>query len=222
MENQFELGLYNPAKSITGFLIAFSAVVTLVAVGANRITNSNLVFGWSIGSLVGGSLLAYLLIKKWAKYKVVVTVGVDQVNLHYLNSNRKTTILFGSLLSYRYETFNGRLVLCFRLINSRKVKMVAHDMFGKVGDFTGLVQAVEQAVKQYRGHNTLAIIREKGFFEKRISTVILVAVTLLYGCLIWKIIHQVLPIRGSMITGLGIYIAYLGAWLAASKRRNQK
>jgi hypothetical protein len=44
MENKFELGLYNPAKSIPGFFLASAVVATLIATGSNLFTNSNWAF----------------------------------------------------------------------------------------------------------------------------------------------------------------------------------
>ncbi|HEX8507375.1 MAG TPA: hypothetical protein VF630_18570, partial [Hymenobacter sp.] len=203
MKSRYELSLYNPARSIPGFILAFAAVATLTTIVANYAPTKNWALAGGLIALLAGGLGAYRLLRWWAKYEVVVFVKEDQIAVQYIAEEREKIILFSELASYRYESFNGREVLCLKLRDGSKVKMVANDVFGKVGDFSGLSQAVGRAVDGYRGDEASVIVREPSFFEKPISTIMLVVVTALYVALICKIVWDDLPISGNMITGVG-------------------
>ena len=221
MELRFELGLVRQGRSVLGFFLAITSVFALVAVVANHIQNNNWQTAAGLITLLGGGFIAYRLLKWWVKYEVVILVRKDGIIVQHISDGKEISISFASLVSYRHESSNGGQQLHLKLTDGHKLKLSANDVFGKVGDFSGLVQAIEQATANRRNENAAVIIREPGFFEKPISTIMLVVVTALYALLIGKIVHDDLPIQGNMITGVGVYITYLGAWLAASKRRNQ-
>lgn len=221
MESRFELGLVKQGRSVLGFVLAIASVFALVAVVINHIPKSNWQTAAGLITLLGGGFIAYRLLKRWVKYEVVISVGRDDIVVQQAADRKEVTISFASLVSYRHESSNGVQQLHLKLTDGHKVKLSANDVFGKVGDFGGLVHAIEQATTNRRNETAVVIIREPGFFEKPISTVLLVVVTALFALSIGKIVRDDLPIQGNMVTGVGVYITYLGAWLAASKRRNQ-
>lgn len=221
MESRFELGLVKQWKSVLGFFLAMASVFALVAAVVNHMPNNNWQTAAGLITLLGGGFIAYRLLKWWVRYDVVVVLRADNITVQQLSDGKEITIPFASLVSYRHESSNGGQQLYLKLTDGHKVKLSANDIFGKIGDFGALVHAIEQATTNRRNETAAVIIREPGFFEKPISTVMLVAVTALYALLISKIARDDLPIQGNIITGLGVYITYLGAWLAASKRRNQ-
>ena len=221
MESRFELGLVRQGRSVLGFVLAMALVFALVAVVVNHIPTSNWQTTVGIITLLGGGFIAYRLLKWWVKYEVVVLVRADDVMVQHVSDGKEVTIPFASLVSYRHESYNGGQQLKLKLTDGHKLKLSANDVFGRVGDFGGLLQAVEQATANYKNENAAVIIREPGFFEKPIATILLVVVTVLYAFLIGKIVRNDLLIQGNMITGVGVYITYLGAWLAASKHRNK-
>lgn len=221
MELRFELGLVRQGRLVLSFVPAIALVFALVAIVANHIPESNWDIAAALITLLSGGFIAYRLLKWWVKYEVVVLVRRDDIVVQHLSDGKEITIPFVRLISYRHESYNGGQQLKLTLTDGQKLKFSANEIFGRVGDFGGLVQAIEQATTNRRNENAAVITREPGFFERPISTIMLVVVTALYALLIGKIVRDDLPIQGNMITGVGVYITYLGAWLAASKRRNQ-
>lgn len=221
MESRFELGLVRQGRLVLGFVLAIASVFALVAVVVNHIQNNNWQTAIGLITLLSGGLIAYRLLKWWVKYEVVVLVRADGIMVQHIADGKEITIPFASIISYRHESSNGGQQLHLKLTDGRELKLSANDVFGRVGELGGLVQAIEQVTANRRNENAAVIIREPGFFEKPISTIMLVVVTTLYVLLIGKNLRDDLPIQGNMITGAGVYITYLGAWLAASKRRNQ-
>jgi hypothetical protein len=158
------------------------------------------------------------LLRWWAKYKVNVIVNADGITVAYLASSKIAHIPFASLKSYRHESFNGRLVLHFKLTDGTKLKMVANDLFGRTGDFTGCIQAVEMAVEHYQEANFLLITREKSFFEKPIATAMLAVCWVLVLLMLWDMVARHKPLTGVLITELGVLISASAVWYAARRR----
>lgn len=225
METQFKLALVNPAKSMLGLCVAFTAVFGLVAVTTSHIDNSNWAIPAAIITLLSSGFIAYKLLEWWVKYEVVVLVKTDRIVVQYVADGTETTILFTKLASYWCQFSNGWQQLHLKPIKGRKLKLSANDWFGKTGDFGGMVHAVAQATAGCRNENGTAITYVPNFlatfFEKPISTIVLVAVTLPYAFSMWKIVRGDLPFQDNMKTGTYLYIIYLAIWLATLKRRNQ-
>jgi hypothetical protein len=84
-----------------------------------------------------------------------------------------------------------------------------------------MVAAFESQLTQQQATGTFAEIRrEKSFFEKSISTWLLVVISALLGWLTFDLLtgtHVKRP--GSLFMVYSNYLVYLGAWLAASARR---
>ncbi|GAB3857694.1 hypothetical protein GCM10028822_31830 [Hymenobacter terrigena] len=222
-QKNFSVKLYSTAKGVIGSLLAIAIVFAIAFLGFKFASSKDAALLWALGVLAVGGYLSYQVLKRWVRHEVTMVVRPDQVIMEQVRDGAVTIIPFADLAAYRYESFRGREVLFFKLASGRKVKLVAHDAFGETGDFTGFARAVEQAIETYSEENNAAtaIIRQPGFFERPISTIMLVVTTGLFVWFIVKIVRNDLPLHGNMVASFGAYVAYLGAWLAATKRRNQ-
>ena len=221
MEKQFTLRLHNPTKSTLGFLLALPTVFGATAFVSRQFSLKPGPDVWAVVVLVVGGVTAYFFIKWWAGYSVLASVDEQHICVRYLKSGEMTRIPFPELLSYRRESVGQRQELRFKLVDGRRVRLAVNELLGKTGDFPDFSRAVKQAIEKYDTAQSAAILREFTFFERPISTIVLVLVTGLIPWLIWKIVYDHKPVSGSVISAFGSYLAYLSAWLAATKRRNQ-
>ena len=86
-----------------------------------------------------------------------------------------------------------------------------------------MVEEFELAMAEYaQVGQQQPVRRERTFFEKPLSTLVMVVFTGAMVFILWHLITTDKPVRGSAFTSLGAYIAYAAAWLAGTKRRNEK
>lgn len=174
-------------------------------------------------AMFGSGYIAYKLLKRWLKCDVLVMVNTDDIIIRYINRGEEITVPFASLASYRQESFNGAQRFYLKLTNGQQLQLAANKVAGNLGNFNGLEQAVEQATASLQNENAEPIIRELGFFEKPASTIMLIIGTAIYVFFIWQTVRDKISVNGNMIMGIGTYISYVAAWLAASKsRRNAR
>ena len=222
MSEQFELKLYDPAKAGWGSILGMLALLAVAIAGATTMPRGAWSAVWFLVVIVGGGYGGYLLLKRWAVYEAVVSVETSQLLVRRLDTDEVITIPFSGVVSYRYVAFRNTKELRFKLIDGSKEKIRANDIFGRVGDFNGLDKAVEQAAAKFQSQNPAAMAREKNFFERPISTIILVVYTTVMGLLFWLIIYHNRPLHGNLFIVVGAYVSYLAAWLAGAKRRKQE
>ncbi|MFC6223765.1 hypothetical protein ACFP2F_10980 [Hymenobacter artigasi] len=219
MNYQFEATLVSTAKSIFGFILAFISVCALSVFVGGQFSGINWRIAGGIIAMLSSGYIAYELLKRWLKCDVLVMVNTDDITIRYINRGEEITVPFVSLASYRQESFNGAQRFYLKLINGQQLQLAPNKVAGNLGNFNGLERAVEQATANFQNENAEPIIREPGFFEKPASTIMLIIGTAIYIFFIWQIVRDNLSVNGNMIMGIGIYISYVAAWLAASKKR---
>ena len=226
MEEQFEVKLCNSVLAFILGMLGIAMLVFCAAAGLNSVSISlhpEWRWLWFVGVLGGGGYGGYLLLKLVVIRKAAVLVEAELLTVKYYNEEKAVIIPFANVVSYKYKSLRDREELCFKLIDHwRQKKISANKLFGSIGNFTELVNAVEYATAEYRSQHVALMVRERSFFEKRISTILLVFATIFISWLILKLVYEGLPAKGNPLIALGAYITYLGTWFAARERRNQK
>ena len=214
--------LVNPGKSIIGFILAMTVVFTLTVFAMRLTDNYGLAMMGGFVVILGSGFIAYKLLKKWLKCEVIITVSGNSIHLHQLANGKEKTIHYANLMSYRHEFFTGGQRFYLKLTNGSQFQLMVNSADDRTDDFAGIIQAIEKATVGCRNENGEPIIREPGFFEKPVATVLLIGATVIYALVIWKMVYDDQPIRGNIMLSIGGYIAYLSAWLATLKQRNKR
>jgi len=222
IEEAFEINLCN---SNLAFMIGVPAMLVLIV---STVYCLEFKFGvvLSIIVIAGGGYGGFSLLKKLVIHRAIVSVFSDHLIVRHLNTDSIVIIPFSDVLNYKYSLQRDREELLFTLVSGRakvkkKVKISSNTLFGSIGDFSGLVRAIEQAASRYHQQYPTAMVRGKSFFEKRIATVLLVVTPVMFILAVIKMVHDNRPVQGDMLIAVGAYTTYSGLWYAARKRRNE-
>jgi hypothetical protein len=232
--NLFQLSEKAFLNTLLGAIALFVAFVVLMLLLQGIYPSGAFAGGMLL--LGGGGYTGYKAYKKAAIVLSLVSITDTDLSVRDLQQDRLTLIVrYVDIASYRYQSFNGADELRMTLHTGSRVFIKANFNLAKVGDFAGMVRDFEHHLaippvgtklgalldEEPKASPTPSIVREKSFFEKPISTVGLVAFTVLLGLTIERIVVGSLPFRGNFLVVGGIYISYLAAWLAAAKQRRQ-
>ena len=170
--------------------------------------------------LGGGGWLGYRAYKKLVIISAKVLLSDTAIQV--VDQTRELlAIPYDTISSYRYQSFNDAEELRITLKNNERLKIQSNSKLTKVGNFPSMVAAFENRLtQQQEGGVIAAVTREKSFFEKKISTWLLVVMTVLIGAVTFDLLigtHSKRP--SSLFMVYGNYLIYIGAWLAASARR---
>jgi hypothetical protein len=223
----FRLQLFDPARGASLTIIPLIGSFALLGVAFGGLATGLLTGPWLAGAymvaiLGGGGWLGYRAYKKL----VIVSVRVllSDTAIQVVDENRELlAIPYETISAYRYQSFNDAEELRIILKNDERLKIRSNSKLTKVGDFAGMVAAFETQLTQQQAAGTIApVTRQKSFFEKKISTWLLVVLTVLIGALTFDLLTGTHTKRlGSLFVVYGNYLIYLGAWLAASTRRKE-
>ena len=167
----------------------------------------------------------YRLLKRMCAEPMQVKVCADRL----LVLNRKTGIEkeveFVSIESYQFIDFNNEATLRLKLVDGRKMKLQVNGLLHRGQNLAGLVQAFEAALRQQvaivsGAKNPVVAMRERTFFEKPVSTVLLLLFASLLSWMAWEQHVHHRHVSGGMFSLWGIFSTYLAAWLVGWKRRN--
>ena len=93
-----------------------------------------------------------------------ITVLVDRLMIAGLAPGRPAEVVFANVVSYRYMVTRGGDVVRFKLADGSRLKVIANDLFGKTGDFTGMVKSLMQAAEQYHLEHPSTMTRDTSIF----------------------------------------------------------
>ncbi|ALW86847.1 hypothetical protein AUC43_18250 [Hymenobacter sedentarius] len=171
--------------------------------------------------LLGGAYGLFKLTKKYGGRPTLVTLADDNITVLDQHSEELRHIVFADISSYRFSAFNGAEELRMKLKDGTKQKIgINTNLYGE--------QSLDELVREFEAALALhqptagqedAIMREKTFFEKKISTVVFVLFGALIAWVVWMITMSEKPIHGNMLTGFASFIAYAVAWHRARERR---
>ena len=184
--------------------------------------NSGLVKAVEAGLVAAAAVGSYQLLKQLVTRQAKVEVWPDQVVVHYHGRPQPLSIPFADVEYYKCTSLRDREELVFRLRNSATLKISANRLFGPIGDFAGVVCALEYAAESYQQRNPSAMIRACSFFERPAATVLLGVATALLLLVIGKVISDDRTSIGSLLGAVGAYLTYLGTWWSATNRRSQQ
>ena len=223
MEKQFELVMPNQGRVM---LIWFGGIVLLLALALGGMSllsfDKNLTTGWMVVALLGGIYGLFRLTKTVGSEAKCVTLNADRLVVLNRRTGVEQHVPFTAIASYRFLAFNGAEELRLKLKDDSKVKIGISTQLHSEQDLTELVREFEAALGQHQQDQpSPASLREKTFFEKPMSTVLLGLMAVPLAVMTWFIILDPSTVKGSTFMGYSGFIAYLVAWYAARERRRQ-
>ena len=223
METEFELMIANQGKALRMALGGVTAIC-LAAVGlAVALRGAPLAVAVAAPALLFAGGFYGLL--EWAKRSVgeptLVVISPREVRVLNRRTGLEKQVPLAEIVSYQHVLTAEAMGLHLRLKNGQKVQLGTNTTLYGEQDFDTMVGEFERALDRQRQPlgEAAATLREKTFFEKRISTIImagfsaLLAVTVVYGLITQK------PLKASSFTGIAAYIGYATSWYAARKQR---
>lgn len=227
MEKQFQLTLTNRLKLV--FLLIGGMLVLLIGVVTAGKMATTLALSKGVETLIALVVLAgvmygvYWLIKRLSAEPVQVSIAPDTFTIAYTKSGVEQQWPLAAIAAYRHSSYNSDDILRLTWRDGTRTKLVVSGTFhgGQAACFGAMVGQLEAALEKYSGreeHSTA--VREKTFFEKPVSTVVLVAFAAIMAFVIWQVIIDHKPIRGSFFASIGSFITYVLAWYAGRGKRS--
>lgn len=226
MKQEFELVQSNTGRLLLmwlGGLVLVTAVAIWGSVQLLAGAGKNIQFAWLGLVMVGGVYVLHRSAKAVGAVPTRVTVAPDRLTIYQPQSSEETQVLFSQIAAYRAWNYNGAHALRLTLKDERKLQLRINSQLHSDQDFGGMVAAFEAAIAHFQQESGPATLvrRERNFFEKPISTLLLVLLTAFLVGVVYVLVTKHLPVKGSLFVGLGSYITYLASWYAARERRNQ-
>jgi membrane protein implicated in regulation of membrane protease activity len=226
MEQDFELIQSNTTRLLLVWVGGFALVIAVAIMGIKLLgagASKNLQLAWFMVVLLGGMYLLYRVGKAVSAVPTRVSVRSAQLTIVKPKSGEEIHVPFAHLTAYRASSFNGAEALRLTLKDASKLEVKVNSRLYDNQDFSGMVAAFETAVDHFQqaAGPASAVRRERNFFEKPISTLVLVVFTAGLVWAGWVVATGTRPVKGNHFMVLSSYIAYLVSWHAARERRNQ-
>ena len=169
----------------------------------------------------GGGYAGWRAYKQAAVVPAVVTITPTELRVEDLRPEPRLsqTVRLADITTYLYSNFNNTEELRLNRADAPPLKLRSTGALAKYGDFGALLAAFEQAMGAAPHPFGEATRREKSFFEKPISTYLLVVFTLVIAGLALTLTRGG-GVHGNVFGVAGAYFAYVVAWRAAAARRN--
>ena len=186
----------------------------LVAGGGLLVLGMPMSFGLVIGLPVA-LLVAALFYDKLFRQLGWALVSADGISWANPADSLPNSWQFVEIRTYRFELYRNGIKLFIYLRNGQKIKLDAQYSL----EYGALQKAFEQAVRRYnQEHPGAEIIVEKSFFERPISTKILLGLLVASALLVaWSTRHEATAIVCFPV-GL-VLLTYLSIWVGYSGRR---
>ncbi|RSK45075.1 hypothetical protein [Hymenobacter rigui] len=195
------------------FLLGTLAILTSEVPGLVKVAEAGLLMVVAVGG--------YLVLKRLVIQQATVEVWAERVVVHYHSRSQPSVIEFAEVKHYKHKSLRDREEIVFRLANKASRKISANQLFGSIGDFAGLVQALETVAGRYQQLHPGSMVRARSFFERRISTVLLIVITFLLLLFVSKSLFNASVPTVNILGAAGAYLSYLGSWWTAGKGRSQ-
>ena len=200
-EQQFDVKLVNVTKYYVGFVLGVLAMMFSLCFAVGCISQQEwdvLAFQVAFGA-IGSGVVPFFLWKRWAVSSAVVTIGTDQLTVDWFNADEPLIISFANVRKYGTTSSRTWASLRFTLTDGTRERFSTDEWLAPSSNFWEMVQAVNVAAARYRAQlfqnsaepDTLgaqlprpraaAMSRERGFFEKRSSTVVFICLTAVMG-----------------------------------------
>jgi len=165
------------------------------------------------------------LLKKLGAEPLSIQLGTSELTIHNQKTNIEQRIAYADITAYRFSNYNQTEELRLTLKNAGKIKISVNS---QLHNNQGLAELMHEFEHRLAAHQELqadqapATLREKSFFEKPLSTVLLAILSAAILYLAWMMYRSPKPIQGNAITSIGFYLTYVAAWYAARERRAAK
>ncbi|WP_152560150.1 hypothetical protein [Hymenobacter sp. IS2118] len=242
MEKQFDLVLTNQRKLgwlAAMFVLATSFGILAIIVGLTYVEFSPVVEGFILYFPVAVALyyVTHLnSIKKNSIEPSLVTIAVNGIIVLNKNSGEERRVLFSDIASYKYSVYSGG-----KNLRIKRKDFTSFNLSDKSEQFAAMVQEFETAITLYQQKttvsltalekvgdavenkqvdgNVLSVLREKAFFEKKISTVVMTMMSLALVLLTCSLFVSSRPIKGSMFLAYSGYVSYATTWWITRNQR---
>ncbi|AMR26729.1 hypothetical protein A0257_06140 [Hymenobacter psoromatis] len=221
----FELKLFDTTR--TGQIMTLTMLGLFAMVGASiwaAVTIADDVVKLLVIALLvgGGGYLGWRAYRRAAIVPAVITLTPNELRIEDLRPEPRLTqtLRLADISTYRYSNFNNTEELRLNRADAPPLKLRGAGALAKGADLSALLAAFEQAMGAAPNPTGVAVRREKSFFERPVSTYLLVIFTLIIGALALAIFGNGGGIHGNVSGVIGGYAAYVVAWRAAAARRN--
>ena len=221
----FELKLFDTTR--TGQLVALLVLGILALTGLSiwailAIDNNWLLALALVVIIGGGGYLGWRAYKRAAVVPAIVTLTPTELRVEDLRPEPRLshTLRLADITTYRYSNYNNTEELRLNRADAPPLRLRSTGALGSSSVLGSLLAAFEQAMRAAPDPTGVATRREKSFFEKTISTYLLVVFTLALAAMLLAVFAAEQPIRGNWIVFISSYVAYVVAWRAAAARRN--
>lgn len=225
MKREFELLMPNTARLLLIWLGGLVLVIGLALGGMVLLLKVHpyLGIGWFVAAFGGGMWGMLRLAKTLGSDPNLVTLTAHSLTVLNRRTGQEQLLLFAELAAYRFSAFNGAEKLRLSTRDGRRLTLAVNTQMHEDQSLMELVGEFEAALELHRERNGEAggPVREKSFFEQKISTLVLVLFTAALVLLTVLLVMSDKPVRGNVFGGYVLYIAYLVAWYAARERRSQ-
>lgn len=221
----FELTLIDTTRTTRLTVLLLLGVFTLAGISiwaALQIDNKALLLLVLVALLGGGGYLGWRAYKQAALVPALLTITPARLQIEDLRPEPRLsqTLRLADIITYRYSSYNNTEELRLNLPDAPPLKLRSAGALAKSGDFRGMLAAFEQAMNEAPSPTGVATRRERSFFEKPVSTYLLVVFTVVIGIVGVAIFTSHRPLQGNLLGVIGTYVAYVVAWRAAAPRRN--
>ncbi|MGI4736925.1 MAG: hypothetical protein ACRYG7_17285, partial [Janthinobacterium lividum] len=201
--------------SFSSFCRPFTAQNSASPESLNSLVESNSKFLLYAGILAGGFWAILWLIKRWALVPTEITISASAVVIETLATAEALEIPFSTVLAYRFDGWQ----LVLRLRDGSKVQYQVNYKFYNPSDFWAMSQCLKQALLLACGPE---LMREKIFFERSISTSILLGLTAILSVLIaWLCLAEADMMPRILLLPMGLlYLPYIAIWATYSDQRD--
>lgn len=227
MDKRIELVTYNQRRMLP---LAIGGVLAVVAVGVSgmallREGYPNFAFGFTIVALLGGIYGLLKLLKKLGAEPLVIDLSADGLAIHNQKTNVAQQVTYADITAYRFSDYNQTQELRLTLKNAEQIKISVNSQLHNNQGIAELLQEFEHRLavhQELQPEQAPVAQREKSFFEKPISTVLLGLISAVMAWLTWMVFTSPQPVKGSVFTSYAFYLSYVAAWYAARERRAAK
>jgi hypothetical protein len=116
---------------------------------------------------IGLVLLVFAGLWRYLRQQVIdciATVTTDRLTIARQGAEVLTTVSFARVATYRYMETRGVHWMIFTMTTGNKIKIAGNDLFGAIGAFPEMVQAIEQAAQLQQQLNSRVMVRDGSLF----------------------------------------------------------
>ena len=220
---EFQLKILHPGRGNAVHWLPALGIVGLLALALPGILlkDNILVVLYELVVLGVGGYYGWLAYRRYAFVEVLIKLMPDRLLvLDEQQYQEIAAVPHAAMTAYKYSHFDGRQELRITRRDAPPLYLRVNGKLVEPGDFTGLVQAFEAKLASYPTDS--GVKREKTFFEKPISTWLLLVLTLGLLAAGGLLITRPLPARWGRLVGLpAYYLLYIALWWAARARRRE-